>query len=215
MNSPSSPPLIQPPQNGLWLVGGILTVIFLPLALLAYGVTGYFRLSSETRALRNSLLTSSDAAWQPRFAFNVGNLTLSALRAGLSHADIPPEGRAALQSLRGAEVGICQLPAAAESPDRAVMLCAADRAMAARGWDRVVGVMDGRALVAVYLPRNAAPARPLKICAVVFDGREMVVACVRANLTPLLECLQGQQGRFLPHPRTGADPNSGRARKPA
>jgi hypothetical protein len=207
--------LIHPPQKGLWLAGGILIVVFLPFALLAYGVTGYFRLSSETRALRNSLLTSSDAAWQPRFAFNVGNLTLSALRAGLSHADIPSEGRAALQSLRGAEVAICQLPAAAEPPDRAVMLCAADRAMAARGWDRIVGVMDGRALVAAYLPRNAAPARPLKVCAVVFDGRELVVVGVRANLTPLLECLQSQPGRLLPHPRTEADPDSGKTRKPA
>jgi hypothetical protein len=32
------------------------------------------------------------------------------------------------------------------------MLAAADSAMTARGWERVVGVMDGKDLVAVYLP---------------------------------------------------------------
>ena len=40
------------------------------------------------------------------------------------------------------------------------MLVAADSAMTARGWERVVGVMDGRDLVAVYLPEKSFRSSP-------------------------------------------------------
>ena len=112
---------------------------------------------------------------------------LSAVRAGLSFVKLDAGARAALQSVRGAEVGVYQLPSGAKPPDRAAMLAAADAAMAGRGWDRVVGVMDGRDLVAVYLPDEIASARRMKCCVMVFDGREMVVVSARANLEPLLE----------------------------
>ena len=67
------------------------------------------------------------------------------------------------------------------------MLAASDAAMTARGWDRVVGVMDGPDLVTVYLPEKIASARRMKCCLMVFDGQEMVVVSARANLEPLLK----------------------------
>jgi len=66
------------------------------------------------------------------------------------------------------------------------MLTAADSAMTIRGWERVVGVMDGHNLVAVYLPGKNISVHRLKCCALVFDGKEMVLVSVQSNPEPLL-----------------------------
>ncbi|MFO1513363.1 MAG: hypothetical protein U1F83_10695, partial [Verrucomicrobiota bacterium] len=62
----------------------------------------------------------------------------------------------------------------------------------ARGWERVVGVLDGEDLVGVYVPGKAISAEQLRCCIVVFDGRQMVLVSARANVEPLLECLRNQ-----------------------
>jgi hypothetical protein len=71
-------------------------------------------------------------------------------------------------------------------PERAAMLAAADSAMTARGWERVVGVMDGKELVAIYLPGEKVSVHRLQCCVLVFDGKEMVLVSVRGNPEPLL-----------------------------
>jgi hypothetical protein len=162
-------------------------VLLLLLVVVVVEVVNFFHLSSDTRALRNSLIKSSGVEWRQRIALNADGLTLSAVRAGLSFVHLDAGARAALQTVRGAEVGVYQLPSGAKHLDRAAMLAAADAAMTARGWDRVVGVMDGQDLVAVYLPGKTASVRRIKCCVMVFDGKEMVVVSARANLEPLLE----------------------------
>jgi len=145
------PPVIssaRPRARRLWLWGALAALVLLPFVVLAAGVASYFHLSSDTKALRNSLMRSASVQWRPQIVLNVGNGTLSAVRAGLSFVELDAEARAALRAIRGAEVGIYQLASGEKSPDRAAMLAAADAAMNARGWDRVVGVLDGQDLVA-------------------------------------------------------------------
>ena len=84
-------------------------------------------------------------------------------------------------------MGVYQLASGTRSPDHATMLAAADSAMSARGWERVVGVMDGHDLVAVYLPKENSSARRVKCCVMVFDGKEMVLVSAQGNLEPLLQ----------------------------
>jgi hypothetical protein len=191
MNPPSAPPVNRLRTEYRWLWGLVAVVLLLPV-LLAVGVASYFLPSSDTKALRNGLIRSSGVEWQRRIALNVGGFTLGAVRTGLSFANLDAEARAALQAVRGVEFGICQLPSDARPPDRAAMLAAADTAMTARGWDRIVGVMDGPNLVTVYMPARTASARRLKCCVMVFDGQQMIVASARANLEPLLQCLLEQ-----------------------
>ena len=186
MNPTSAPSVVRPPAKRLWL-RCILAVLLLLPVVIAVEVVSCFHLSSDTRALRNSLINSSGVEWRQRIALHAGGLTLSAVRAGLSFVNLDAGARAALQAVRGTEVGIYQLPSGAKPPDRAAMLAAADAVMTARGWDRVVGVMDGGDLVAMYLPDKTASTRRMKCCLMVFDGREMVVVSARANLEPLLE----------------------------
>lgn len=194
----------RPPATGSfnflrWFFGAMI-VVSVGLAVLGIalvvGVASYFRLSSETRALRNGLIKASGADWHQQIAFNVGRMTLGVARTGLSLVHLDKEARAALESMHGLEVGIYQLPAAAKTPDRAAMLIAADKAMLARGWERAVGVMEGHELVAIYLPEKNTNMQRLNCCVMVFDGRQMILASARTNPQPLVKCLLD---RSAPH----------------
>lgn len=186
MNSSPAPTLIRTRTTHLWL-WIVLAVLFLLPVMLVVGVTSYFRLSSDTKALRNGLIKSSGAEWRQRIALNVGSLTLGAVRTGMSFAPLDAKARAALEAVRGAEVGIYQLASGTEPPDCATMLAAADTAMTARGWDRVVGVIDGDNLVTVYISEKTTSARQIECCVMVFDGRQVVLVSAQANLQPLLQ----------------------------
>lgn len=74
------------------------------------------------------------------------------------------------------------------------MLAIADSVMTARGWERVVGVMDGKNLVAVYLPGKNISVYHLKCCVMVFDGKEMVLVSAQGNPEPLLNYALAQPG---------------------
>ncbi len=193
MNPSSRPPVTRRSVRRLWL-WGLLAAPLLLLVLLAAGVASCFRLGSDARTLRNELIKSSGVEWRQQIALNAGRLTLGAVRAGPSCARLDPGARAALQSIRTAGVGVYQLPSGMPPPDRAAMLAAADSAMTARGWERVVGVMDGQDLVTVYLPEKNVSVHRLKCCVMVFDGEEMVLVSAQGNLEPLLKYALDQPG---------------------
>ncbi|MCX6929425.1 MAG: hypothetical protein NT154_40355, partial [Verrucomicrobia bacterium] len=117
--------------------------------LCAIGIAGYFRLSSATQALRSSVIESVPGQWNKRFAVHVGGLTLGLVRFGSRFFNLPPEPKAAVEALHGAEVGIYKLQDAPSALDYSAMFTAADKCMGRRGWERIVGVAQGRQFVAV------------------------------------------------------------------
>lgn len=168
---------------------------------LVVGVTGYFRVSPETAALRASLMQSVPGTWHKKIALSVGSVTTGLVRAGSRFINMPSEPRAALDALHGAEVGIYRLEEEV-AVNKGAALQAADKAMKSRGWDRIVGVVGERELVAVYFPRKASP-RDVKCCVLVFQGCDLVVASVRGNLEPLVQLAHqhmdlGELKRHLP-----------------
>jgi hypothetical protein len=163
-------------------------------AVLCLFATGCFRVSSDLRALREGILKSSPADWKEEIEVGVGALTLSVARAGLGFLDLPSEARTALDAARGAEVGIYRLEKSRGKADRAAMLKAADHAMLDAGWDRLVTVVDDGNLVVVYVPESLRSTRNLKVCVVVFDGRQLVLASARSNLEPLLDLALSKAG---------------------
>ena len=177
----------------------VLAMLCLPL-FCAIGVAGYFRLSSETTALRKSLMSSATGGWDKKFAVHVGSLTLGLVRAGSRLVKLPPEPRAALEALHGAEVGVYRLQPEALPVDHLRSLLAADGAMKARGWERIVGVAREQQLVAVYIPKKGLSPEKMACCLVVLQERELVVASARGNVRPLLEIaakrLGSADGRF-------------------
>lgn len=163
----------------------------LPLALaaglVALAGTGCFRVSSDLGALRDSAMHSAAAKWDQQIEVGVGPVTLAMARVGLKFVDLEPDARTALHAVRGAEVGVYRRHGKRAALPRAAILSAADAAMNERGWDRVVGVLDGRDLVAVYVPQNSRATRSIKVCLLVLNPEEMVVASARSNLEPLME----------------------------
>jgi len=70
--------------------------------------------------------------------------------------------------------------------------------MSRRGWERVVGVAQGRQFVAVYLPRSLRTVNRMACCVAVLNEQDLVVASARGNLEPLLAlATQRLQGHDL------------------
>jgi hypothetical protein len=157
------------------------------LALFCVSSTGCFKMSNDARALRDSVTRSAGAEWNEEIEIGVGALTLNLARFGLSFVDLDPEARTVLSAARSADVGVYRTRTEPKQKDFALMLANADHAMIARGWDRMVTVMEPRELVAVYVPGNIRSTRDVRVCLVVLNGGELVVASARSNLEPLLE----------------------------
>ena len=137
--------------------------ITLAIALVSIGLTGCFKVSSDVRALRDCVMKAAPAEWEEEIEIGVGPLTLNLARAGLAFVDLEPEARSALHAVRSAEAGVYKLRSDRQQLSLAAMLSAADKTMAGRGWDRVVGVMHRRELVAVYVPGQVRSTRNVKI----------------------------------------------------
>jgi hypothetical protein len=125
--------------------------------------------------------------WDKRFAVHVGGLTLGLVRFGSLFFNLPPEPKAALETLHGAEVGVYNLQDAPSALDYSAMFTAADKCMRRRGWERIVGVARSRQFVAVYMPRNLRTAKRMECCIAVLNEQDLVVVSARGNLEPLLE----------------------------
>ena len=168
----------------------VLGVIVLFLAICALGVVGMFQLSSESTILRQTMMSSVAGTWDKKIAIRVGGLTTALVRGGSRFFKIPPEPRAALDAVHGAEVGVYNLREDPGYVERGALLTRADKAMAARGWDRIVGVVHEHDLVMVYMPHKKASLHNLRCCVAVFSGRDLVVVSARGNLEPLMELAQ-------------------------
>ncbi len=161
------------------------------------GITGYFRLSPETTALGQIMREAAPGKWNTKIAVHVGWFTTALVRAGSHCFELEPEPRAALDTLRSAEVGVYELEQPEAEADRAAVLARADKAMARRGWDRLVGVCHSRDLVAVYIPHRGLKPTRVKCCVLVFSDRNLVVASAKINAEPLL-ALATKNGPLLP-----------------
>lgn len=157
------------------------------LALLSVGLTGCFRVSSDTKALRDGLMQTAAAEWDTEIEVGVGTLTLGLARLGLGFVDLPPEARAAIGAVRGAEVGVYRLRDEHRPLDHSIMLTKADGAMGVRGWDRLVTVLNHREMVAIYVPKDMRSPRDVSVSIVVLDGHDMVLAAARSDLEPLMQ----------------------------
>ena len=157
------------------------------LAVLSAGLTGCFKVSSDAGALRDSAEKSSGSNWDKQIEIGVGVITLNLARTGLAFVSLDPEARNALRAVRAAEVGVYKLHGAHSTLNHAAVLSAADKVMAERGWDRIVGVMNRDGLVAIYVRKDASSSRNLKACLVTMNREEMVVASARSDLEPLFE----------------------------
>jgi hypothetical protein len=160
----------------------------------AVGVTGYLRLSSDTMALRQSFLSSTAGRWDKKVAVHVGWFTMAFAHLGGRFIHMPPEAHAALQSVRGAEVGVYKLQGEFVPLDGPTIFAQSDKEMGRRGWERVVGVEMDRDLVAVYFPKGKVSVHGLRCCVLVSHDRDLVVASAKGDLEPLMGIVREKLG---------------------
>ncbi len=170
------------------------------LALFSFGLTGCSNMGRDAEALRDSLMNTAAAQWDKEVEIGVGAITLSLARAGLSFVDLDADARAALDAVRGAEVGVYRLQSGRRRLAPPAPPAAAEEPMTARGWDRLVIVLGRHELVAIYVPKEIKSPRHMKVCLAVLNEQELVVVSAESNLEPLLEMASRHSERF-PHAR--------------
>ena len=196
MNRPDRiAPLALLPEDIRWPKIGIALAV----ALVSVGLTGCFKVSTDVGALRDSVMKAAHAEREERIEIGVGPLTLNLARAGLAFVDLEPEARTALHAVRSAELGVYKLRNERRQLNHAAMLSAADKTMAGRGWERVVGVMNRHELVAIYVPGKVHSTRNVKVCLLTVNGRELIVASARSNLEPVMELAWDRAYHHLRH----------------
>jgi hypothetical protein len=167
--------------------GYVVTAAFVLVSVwIVVNLAGMFQLSSDTAALRDTVMREIDGSCEKKIALRAGFLTTGLIRLGAKALKLDAEPRAVIESVRGAEVGIYSLKDEAGTADCGRILNGADQVMSARGWERVAGISKEGKLVAIFSPR-AASARTLKLCLVVLDGQKLVVAAGKGDLAPVLD----------------------------
>ncbi len=185
---------------GRRLLGGFLLAILAGAA----GVASFFHLSADTAALGASVIHSVPVRCDKRIAVHVGFLTAGVARMVSGFFDLPPEAHAGLEAFRGAEVAIYDVERSLVDANLAAVMAAADRTMAARGWSRLAGVVDGGQLVCVYIPARKISSRWMKCSMLVLNREQLVLICARADLDPLLEIARSKFTSELDLNRLGA-----------
>lgn len=163
----------------------------------AVKLVGIFFVSAEARDLQVAICEAAEGKPDTHLQFSIGPGILSIGRlAVLMIDDVPPEARQALSAIDRASVGIYQLAQRISPENRGRMLAAADGRLAAKGWERIVTVVDDRDLVLIYMPRDWDDADDLEVCIAVCDGDELVVVSAQARSRPLMKWVQ----KHLPKP---------------
>lgn len=157
------------------------------LSVAAWGVYRSLHVGRDAAALRDAAAPDLARSWQKQCEFSVGAVPLFLARFGLGFAPVPNEARQALGSIRSAEVAVYQTRERNPRQPLSEQFIATDQAMSARGWERLVGVLDRDQMVVIYVPRKMRSERELKFCLAVRDHSQLVVVAGGANLEPLLE----------------------------
>src|SRR5262245_53176923 len=131
MTTPNSPAKPGGDSLAVKIICAIIAVMFLVFVMGVVGVVSYFRLSSETSALRDALLSSTTDTWHTKIALNIGAITTGLARTGLRFVNLPPEARAAASAVRGVEVGVYELEDDQRHDNPGMVVARADKAMAA------------------------------------------------------------------------------------
>jgi hypothetical protein len=159
----------------------------------AAGVLSMLRPSPEVATLRDCVMASAEV--EREVEASVGPLIFGALRASLNFVELEPEVRPALGAVRSASVGVYRVT---QSLNRAALIDAVDEAMTRRGWERMVGVLEGNETVLVYAPARIPSTRNLRLSVLVLDGEQLVLASVRGNPEPIAKLVLNEAARHCP-----------------
>ncbi|HVZ64980.1 MAG TPA: hypothetical protein VG936_10450 [Lacunisphaera sp.] len=177
MNPPPVPPAGRR-HVWRWVAVG-LALCLLPVVCVGILVASMLSLSRDAAVLRNHVMAATDTNWHRKVQLSIGSMTLTALRTGMAfaHGKDVQDVRLALASVRKASVGVYERSGRKGTWSKAELFADADKAMARRGWTRLVGVHDHNDTVMIYVPEDAGSGDTMDVClAVVNDGNMVVVS---------------------------------------
>ena len=157
-------------------------------------------LDRDADVLRKQVMAGVHGDWQTRIQLSLGRVSIGAVRTGLAfvHNEKIADAKLALHALKTANVGVYQRnnTSKGETWSREQFFPSTDKAMGRRGWVRLVGVMDKKDTVLVYVPADFDAAGPIDVCVSVLNCRELVVVSATvdaAGLAALMEKYAGDE----------------------
>lgn len=149
-----------------------------------------FWLNGQTRALRSAVIQGHAQDWERTIAFHVGGVAVPVIKTGLRFVDLPEEARLGVSAFEAAEVSIHKGFRSPDPSDLGEILERADFALARRGWNRVVGVVQEKCMVAIYVPNKLRKGGPISVSVLVLNDRDLVVGSIKGNPRPIVELIQ-------------------------
>ncbi|WP_438482922.1 hypothetical protein [Oleiharenicola lentus] len=164
-------------------------VCLLPILALAVVAASCLSLNSDSRALRKHVMAATDADWDSKVQLSIGRGLIGTAGAVLSFIDKDgvDDARIALRAVKHASVGVYERTSPDREWSREALFVKTDKAMAKRGWTRMVGVADGKDTVLIYVPTDADNEDQMDICVAVVSGKDLVIASTRVDAGVLME----------------------------
>jgi hypothetical protein len=185
-NTPSSPARLS--LGAIFL--RILLLVFVAGFALTVAVVWSVWPRGDTRALRHTVMAAMPERWNQHFEFRVGGVLCDLAQTAAWFTPMPEEAKEALGAIKSVEVSLAQLSVPATPGQRAAAFAAARAEMIGRGWEPTVQVLDGRDLVAVFTRPAGILGGRMRICALVLDGQQLVIANAEIDPTPLAAVAQ-------------------------
>lgn len=157
----------------------------------------------EVQTIRGAVAGAHSAGVETKISFGLGRIALGLVRFIGSFGPLDADAKLALGAIRGADVSIQELREKLAPGERLNVLTATDEAMARKGWERVVGVVEGDAhmgdeIIGIYAPRTLKSDDELSLAIFVLEDRQLITVAARCRLEPLIE-LASRHGAFQRH----------------
>lgn len=175
----------------------LLALLVTPVVVLGAAAYSYLALDRDASFLRREMARASGTEWKTTIQISLGQVSFAALRGGLSFVkdnDVM-EAHDALSALRKTSVGVYQRLGESGEWSSAELMSDTDKRMQRRRWIRIVGVVDGKDTVMVYVPKDGDEID--RICVAVINAREMVVISATINPAALMDLVERHAGGDL------------------
>ena len=175
----------------------VVSLCVAPLVILGIAALSFLTLDNDGAALKRQVMIATGTEWRTKVQVSAGRLTLGAVWAGLAFTDRKEfeDARLALESVSRISVGVYERTATLGEPwSRQKLRSATDETMHRRGWSRLVGVMDHKEAVLIYVPQKYSSTGPIDLCLAVVNERELVVVATTVNPEGLAELIAKHAG---------------------
>ena len=145
-------------------------------------------------------MAATHSSWNTKIQLSIGRVSLTAIRTILAFVPkVDDRAKLALRAIHGASVGIYDLQGTAGIIETIQLLREADRAMARRGYARLVAVHNHGDTVLVYAPTEISNEASVDLCVAVVNGPELVVVSTSVDAALLADLARQQAGPELNH----------------